>query len=208
MAYSRKNVFARLIWQLVTYDVGKLGLGDEVLSLSADKLLLEDDNLGALGLLQLQLLDLVGNLGLVVTTGLDALLGVADSLENATAVINGVGVGVLLLTNLAQDDTNLVRDITDGFIASVLTPVGQLSSNGDALAASSLVGIDQVVLRLDELEELAGELRLRLAAERVERKRAALTAGAATGPLVGASGADGKGTIPVRRTCVSNGFRM
>ena len=48
--------------QLLAGDVGKLGLGDERLGLSTDKLLLEDDNLRAVGLLVLQLSDLVGDL--------------------------------------------------------------------------------------------------------------------------------------------------
>jgi hypothetical protein len=48
--------------ELLTGDVGKLGLGNEGLSLCADKLLLEGDNLDRAGLLVLQLLYFVGNL--------------------------------------------------------------------------------------------------------------------------------------------------
>ena len=48
--------------ELLAGDVGQLGLGDEGLGLSADKLLLEDDNLGGVGLLVLQLGNLVGDL--------------------------------------------------------------------------------------------------------------------------------------------------
>lgn len=48
--------------QLLTGDVGQLGLGDKGLSLSTDKLLFKDDNLGRVGLLVLQLSDLVGDL--------------------------------------------------------------------------------------------------------------------------------------------------
>jgi hypothetical protein len=48
--------------QLLTGDVGELGLGDERLSLGTDELLLKDDNLGAVGLLVLELGDLVGDL--------------------------------------------------------------------------------------------------------------------------------------------------
>ena len=48
--------------QLLTSDVGKLGLGDERLGLGTDKLLLKDDNLGAVGLLVLELSNLVGDL--------------------------------------------------------------------------------------------------------------------------------------------------
>ena len=48
--------------QLLTGDVGELSLSDERLGLSTDKLLLENDNLGAVGLLVLELSDLVGDL--------------------------------------------------------------------------------------------------------------------------------------------------
>ena len=48
--------------QLLTGDVGELSLGDERLGLSTDELLLKNNNLGAVGLLVLQLGDLVGDL--------------------------------------------------------------------------------------------------------------------------------------------------
>jgi hypothetical protein len=48
--------------QLLTGDVGELGLSDERFGLGTDKLLLEDDNLGAVGLLVLELSNLVGDL--------------------------------------------------------------------------------------------------------------------------------------------------
>jgi hypothetical protein len=48
--------------QLLTGDVGELSLGDERLGLSTDKLLLENDDLRAVGLLVLELSDLVGDL--------------------------------------------------------------------------------------------------------------------------------------------------
>lgn len=48
--------------QLLAGDVGKLSLSDEGLGLSTDKLLLEDNDLGAVGLLVLELGDLVGDL--------------------------------------------------------------------------------------------------------------------------------------------------
>lgn len=47
-----------------THNIGQLRLGDEILGLGTDKLLLEDREPGTLGLLDLELLDLVGNLGL------------------------------------------------------------------------------------------------------------------------------------------------
>lgn len=48
--------------ELLAGDVGELGLGDERLGLSADELLLENNNLRAVGVLVLELGDLVGDL--------------------------------------------------------------------------------------------------------------------------------------------------
>lgn len=48
--------------ELLTGNVGELGFGDERLSLCADKLLLESDNLDRTGLLVLQLLDFIRDL--------------------------------------------------------------------------------------------------------------------------------------------------
>ena len=48
--------------ELLTGDVGKLGFGDQGLGLGADKLLLQDNNLGGVGLLVLQLSNLVCDL--------------------------------------------------------------------------------------------------------------------------------------------------
>jgi hypothetical protein len=48
--------------QLLAGDVGELGLSDERLGLGADELLFEDDDLGAVGLLVLELGNLVGDL--------------------------------------------------------------------------------------------------------------------------------------------------
>lgn len=55
--------------QLLTGDVGELSLGDERLGLSTDELLLEDDNLRAVGLLVLELSNLVGDLLLACDDG-------------------------------------------------------------------------------------------------------------------------------------------
>lgn len=48
--------------ELLTGDVGELGLGDERLGFCADQLLFEGDDLGRAGLLVLELLDLVEDL--------------------------------------------------------------------------------------------------------------------------------------------------
>lgn len=143
-----------------THDIRQLGLCDQVLRLGPDELLLEDDEPGALGLLGLDLCDLVGDLALPIAAGLDALLGVADLLHDAAGVVEGVGVVVLLLADLAEDDADLVADVADGLIAGLLAPLGQLGGDADALAAGGLVGADDVVGRLDQLVQLARQLRL------------------------------------------------
>jgi len=57
---------------------------------------------------------------------------------------------VFLLADLGQQYTNLVRDIGYGIVIGCLAPVGELRCNGQALAASSLVGGDCIVLGFDE----------------------------------------------------------
>lgn len=54
--------------ELLAGDVGQLSLGDERLGFGADKFLLKSDELGRLGLLVLQLLDLVLDLYVVSST--------------------------------------------------------------------------------------------------------------------------------------------
>lgn len=70
-----------------TYDIGQLGLSDQVLCLSPNELLLQHHNSRAVGLLQLQLLDIIGDLALSVPTRLYALLGISDRLENSARVV-------------------------------------------------------------------------------------------------------------------------
>ena len=54
--------------ELLTSNVGKLGFGDQRLGLGTYELLLKDNNLGGVGLLVLQLGNLVGDLLLAYTT--------------------------------------------------------------------------------------------------------------------------------------------
>ncbi|KAF4512605.1 hypothetical protein G6O67_001722 [Ophiocordyceps sinensis] len=203
-----------------TYDIGQLRLGHQVLSLGPNKLLLQDDQLGALGLLALELGDLVGNLDLAVAARLDALFCVANRLEAAAGLVEGVRVRVLLLAHLAQDDANLVRDVVDSVISRLLAPVGELLGDGDALTAGRLVSRDEIVFRLDEAEQLARQLRLDGTAERVEgeagasargagasaRGAGASARGAGGGALVGlAAGADGEGAVPAEKGRIRGG---
>lgn len=64
--------------QLFSGDVGELGLCDQRLSLSSDKFLLKDHNTWRVGILVLQLCDLIGDLVLAVSRGLYAGLNVTD----------------------------------------------------------------------------------------------------------------------------------
>ena len=54
--------------ELLAGDVGQLSLGDERLGFGADEFLLESDEFGGLGLLVLQLLDLILDLYVVSST--------------------------------------------------------------------------------------------------------------------------------------------
>lgn len=110
---------------LLAGDVGELGLGDEGLGLGTDELLLEDDNLGGVGLLVLELGNLVGDLLFAVTAGLDRGLDVADALHGDAVLVIAVDVLVLELTNLVQQDAELVGDVGDILIGT-LTPDGEL----------------------------------------------------------------------------------
>ena len=66
LAHSIELVGERSL-ELLTGDVGQLGLSDKGLSLSADELLLKNDNPGGVGLLVLQLGNLIGDLLLACT---------------------------------------------------------------------------------------------------------------------------------------------
>ena len=101
---------------------------------------------------------------LVRTAGLHRALRVANLLQHATAILKSLGKQVLLLSNLRQQYTKLVADITQGLVVGALAPLAELASNGSALFGSLLVGIDCMVLGLDELVELLGQLGLLVAA--------------------------------------------
>ena len=77
---------------------------------------------------------------------------------------------VLLLSNLRQQHTKFVADIAQGLVVSALAPLAQLAGNGSALFGSLLVGVDRMVLGLDELVEFLGQLGLLVAAQRRQRE--------------------------------------
>jgi hypothetical protein len=101
---------------------------------------------------------------LVCTAGLHRALRVANLLQHATAVLKSLCEQVFLLSNLRQQHTKLVADIAQGLVVGALAPLAQLSSNGSAFLGSLLVGVDCMVLGLDELVELLGQLGLLVAA--------------------------------------------
>lgn len=103
-------------------------------------------------------------------------------------------VEVLLLANLAEKNADLVRKIRDGIVTSLLTPLGELGSDGDALFASGLVGADEVVLGLDKSEETASKVWLTCATER--RKTEATVTASLVVVLSPAPGADRKRAVP------------
>jgi hypothetical protein len=71
---------------------------------------------------------------------------------------------VLLLSDLRKQHTKLVADIAQGLVVGALAPFAELASNGSTLLGSLLVGVDRMVLGLDELVELLGQLGLLVAA--------------------------------------------
>ena len=178
----------------LTYDVGKLGLSNQVPRLGAHELLLELHELGALGLLVLELLDLVGDLGFGVAAGLHAALGVADLLEQGAVVLKVLRHELLLLAQLRQQDAELVADVRQRLVARRLAPIGQLRGDGDALAARRLNGPDRVVLRLDELEKLLGQFGLLDTPQRGHGE--AVTRGILGAGRLALLGADGECAIP------------
>lgn len=179
---SGVNVISLL--ELLARDVGKLSFGNERLGFGADEFLLELDDLGRGRLLVLQLLNFVLNLSkmsvqtvgvsvcfmstylrLGVPRRLNGALGVPNLLQETSAVLQALSKGVLLLCNLSQQHAELVGYVGDSIVASLLTPVAKLRGDGCLLLRCVLVGSDGVVLGLDQLVQLLGEVGLLDAAE-------------------------------------------
>jgi len=100
------------------------------------------------------------NLGLGVSRRLNRALSVADLLQNTPAFLHALGQGVLLLCDFGQQHAQLVGDLGDGVIARLLTPVAELRGDRSLLLGSVLVGTDGMVLGLDQLVQLLGQLGL------------------------------------------------
>lgn len=91
-----------------TDNVGQLSFSNQVFCLCSDELLLQRDQFRAFWLLGLQLRHLIHDLCFVVSGGLNALLSIADGLQDGTAIIDVVCVQVLLLTKLREQYAYLV----------------------------------------------------------------------------------------------------
>lgn len=143
-----------------TYNVGELSLCNQVLCFGSNELLLEGDQLGAGGLLVLEFLNLITNLCLLVTAGLDTAFNVPDLFQDGAIVLEVLDKEIFLLANLGKDDTDLVADVGNGIVVGGLTPVGQLRGDREPLTAGSLVGGDGMILGFDQLVEFLGQLGL------------------------------------------------
>lgn len=94
------------------------------------------------------------------TARLHRALRVANLLQHAAAVLEPLRKQVLLLSDFRQQHTKLVADIAQSLVVGALAPLAQLAGNGSALFGSLFIGINRVILRLDELVEFLGQLRL------------------------------------------------
>lgn len=97
--------------EFLASNVGKLGFRNEGLGFSADELLLKDDNARRVGLLVLELSNLVGDLLLAVSAGLDGSFNVADALDSDTVLVVAVDELVFEFTDFVDQHTKLVCDV-------------------------------------------------------------------------------------------------
>jgi hypothetical protein len=106
----------------------------------------------------------------VCTAGLHRALRVTDLLQHTPTVLKSLSEQVLLLCDLRQQYSKLITDIAQSIVVGALAPLAQLSSNRSSLLGSVLVGVDSMVLGLDQLVELLGQLGLLGAAQRGKRE--------------------------------------
>ena len=102
-------------FELLASDVGQLRFGDKRFSFSANKLLLQNHNARAVGLLVLQLRNLVRNLLLAVARRLHRGFDVADRLDRNTVLVIAVDELVLELANFVDENAELI-----GYIAHII----------------------------------------------------------------------------------------
>ena len=131
---------------------------------------------------------------LVVPTWLDRRLGVTDLFEHTSALLKVLSKDILLLGDLSEENTELVREVRNSIIASLLTPFTDLRSDVILLLRGVLVCADDFVLRLDYGVQLLGEIGLADAAERGHFE--AVTGRGLGGVILVALGADRECAVP------------
>lgn len=92
--------------------------------------------------------------------GLHRALRVTNLLQYASAVFQSLCEQIFLLRDLGQQHSKLVAHIAQGIVVGALAPLAQLSGNGSTLLGRTLVGVDSMVLRLDQLVKALGQLGL------------------------------------------------
>jgi hypothetical protein len=107
---------------------------------------------------------------LVCTARLHRAFSVTDLLQHTPAILKSLSKQILLLCDLRKQYSKLVTDVAQSIVVGALAPLAQLSSNGSSLLGSVLVGIDSMVLGLDQLVELLGQLGLLGAAQGGKRE--------------------------------------
>lgn len=94
--------------QLLAGDVAQLGLCNERLSLSTDKFLLQNDDLGRVGVLVFQLGDLICDFLFAVPRWLNRGFDVADRFDGDSVLVVSVDELVFELADLVDEDAELV----------------------------------------------------------------------------------------------------
>lgn len=114
----------------------------------------------------------------MVSAGLHALFCVPYGLQDNAGIIQVVSIQVFLFADLTEQYANLVRDVGDGIVAGLLTPLRKLACNGNTFLTSGFVGSDQAVFGFDQLVEFFRELRLGGTSQRTEAESMMTRAGA------------------------------
>lgn len=93
------------------YYIRQLRLCHQILSFCPDKLLLELQDLRALRLLILQLLNLVGNLALMIPARLHRTFRIPDLFQNAAIIFQILRKHVFLLAKFRHKHAQLIGDV-------------------------------------------------------------------------------------------------